>query len=161
MRTLQELHSTLPQQGRVEWIAVRPARGVAMQVVQQLAVDPATGPSGDRYAGRSGNRHLSLLQYEHLPVIASVLGVTSVDPALLRRNFLISGINLVALKQKIVRIGAVLIEVTGPCHPCSRMETQLGAGGYNAMRGHGGVTARILEAGTIRIGDSVAFVRGV
>tara|TARA_R110002096_G_scaffold354570_1_gene547793 strand:- start:497 stop:982 length:486 start_codon:yes stop_codon:yes gene_type:complete len=158
--TLRELHATLPQQGRVDWIAVRPARGVEMRVVQQLTVDPATGPGGDRYAGNSGKRHLSLLQSEHLPVIASVLGVAAIDPALLRRNLLISGINLLALKQKIVRIGPVQIEVTGACHPCSRMETQLGAGGYNAMRGHGGVTARILEAGTIRIGDSVAFVRG-
>ena len=161
MRTLQELQNTLPQQGRVDWIAVRPARGAPMQVVQQLVADPAVGLSGDRYAGRSGTRHLSLLQSEHLPAIAGVLGVDTIDPALLRRNFLISGINLLALKQKIVRIGAVHIEVTGACHPCSRMEAQHGAGGYNAMRGHGGVTARILKGGTIRIGDSVAFVREV
>lgn len=160
MKTLQELHDTLPQRGRLEWIAVRPARGAAMQVVQQVALDPGSGISGDRYAGRSGNRHLSLLQSEHLPVIASVLGVAMIDPALLRRNVLVSGINLLALKQKIIRIGAVHIEVTGACHPCSRMETQLGRGGYNAMRGHGGVTARILEGGTIRVGDSVVYVRG-
>jgi len=159
VKTLRELHDTLPQQGRVDWIAVRPARGVAMQVVPQVRVDPAAGLDGDRYAGSSGHRHLSLLQAEHLPVIAGVLGVEVIDPALLRRNFLISGINVLALKQKIVRIGAVLVEVTGACHPCSRMETQLGAGGYNAMRGHGGVTARLLEAGTIRVGDRVEFVR--
>lgn len=160
MKTLQELHNTLPQRGRADWIAVRPARGVAMQVVRQLKVDPESGLSGDRYAGRSGHRHLSLLQREHLQVIASVLGVATIDPALLRRNVLVSGINLIALKHKIVRIGAVLIEVTGACHPCSRMESQPGAGGYNAMRGHGGVTARVLEAGTIEVGDPVAFVRG-
>ncbi len=159
MRTLQELHRTLPQHGRVDWIALRPERGVAMQAVQQVVVDPAVGLVGDRYAGRSGTRHVSLLQSEHLPVIASVLGLESITPELLRRNVLISGINLLALKQKIVRIGPVCIEVTGACHPCSRMEAQLGAGGYNAMRGHGGVTARILEAGTIRIGDPVVFVR--
>ena len=157
MRTLQELIDELPQQGRVDWIAVRPARGEAMQVVDRVAVSPANGLIGDRYAGRSGTRHLSLLQSEHLPAIAGVLGVDTIDPGLLRRNFLVSGINLLALKQKIVRIGSARIEVTGACHPCSRMETQLGAGGYNAMRGHGGVTARVLEAGTIQIGDTVAF----
>lgn len=159
MRTLQELRDTLPQRGRVNWIALRPARGVAMQAVPQVVADPAVGLIGDRYAGRSGTRHVSLLQWEHLPVIASVLGLDAIPPALLRRNLVISGINLLALKQKIVSIGPVCIEVTGACHPCSRMEAQLGAGGYNAMRGHGGVTARILEAGTIRIGDPVAFVR--
>lgn len=159
MRSLQELRDELPQRGRVDWIAVRPARGEAMQVADRVAVSPANGLIGDRYAGRTGTRHLSLLQFEHLPVIASVLGVAEIDPRLLRRNFLVSGINLLALKDKVVTIGSALIEITGACHPCSRMETQLGAGGYNAMRGHGGVTARVIEAGTIRIGDTVAFAR--
>ena len=104
---------------------------------------------------------MSLLQSEHLPVIASVLGVGTIDPCLLRRNILVSGINLLALKGKVAWIGPVLVEITGACHPCSRMEAQLGAGGYNAVRGHGGVTARILATGTIGIGDRMEFAREV
>jgi MOSC domain-containing protein YiiM len=99
-----------------------------------------------------------LIQAEHLGVIASVLHRDSVDPALLRRNIVVSGINLLALKSAKFRIGTALLEGTGPAEPCSRMEEALGPGGYNAMRGHGGITARVLEDGWIRVGDSVTLV---
>jgi MOSC domain-containing protein YiiM len=78
-----------------------------------------------------------------------------VAPDLLRRNIAVAGINVLALKDRKFQIGDVLLEGSGPCEPCSRMEENLGPGGYNAMRGHGGITARVLEGGTIRVGDAV------
>ena len=68
---------------------------------------------------------------------------------------MVSGLNLLALKGKRFRIGSVVLEYTGLCHPCSKMETALGPGGYNAMQGHGGITAKVVEAGELAIGDAV------
>jgi MOSC domain-containing protein YiiM len=68
---------------------------------------------------------------------------------------LVEGVNLLSLKGKQFRIGEAVFEYSGECHPCSRMEEALGVGGYNAMRGHGGITARVLSSGEIKTGDTV------
>lgn len=119
--------------------------------------DPADGLVGDRYAGRTGTRQVTLVQAEHLGAIGAYLGAV-VGPERLRRNLVVSGINLLALKERRVRIGDAVLQVTGLCHPCSRMEEELGVGGYNAVRGHGGLTARVVEGGVVRVGDLVAAV---
>jgi MOSC domain-containing protein YiiM len=159
---LARLFAQLPRAGRVQWIGLRPARDVAMQEVDSVDAVAGSGLSGDRYLARtggSGKRGITLIQAEHLPAIAALAGHDAVSPATLRRNLVVSGIPLVALKDRRFRIGGLLLEGTGPCDPCSRMEDALGPGGYNAMRGHGGICARILEGGTLRVGDRVEALR--
>ena len=158
MKTLDTLFKTLPQQGKVTWIGVRPERRAEMLVVDAVEAKTQNGLTGDRYAGRSGNRQVTLIQTEHLPVIASNLGMKSVDPALLRRNICVSGINLLALKDKQFQMGEVILEYTGLCHPCSLMEETFGDGGYNAVRGHGGINARVIRSGIIKMNDSVTAI---
>jgi MOSC domain-containing protein YiiM len=126
-----------------------------MKCVEEVLVSPQEGLESDRYHGRSGHRQVTLLQAEHLPVIASCIGQEYVSPETLRRNLIVRGINLLALKDKVITVGSVELEITGLCHPCSRMEELLGTGGYNAMRGHGGLTARVLTHGRIAVGDPV------
>ena len=158
---LRVLLDTLPHVGRVQWIGVRPSRGEPMTELEAVQIDFDKGLVGDRFSGRAGNpRQVTLIQQEHLAVIAACLGQESVNPALLRRNIVVSGINLLALKDKIFRIGDAVLEFSGLCHPCSKMERQLGEGGYNAMRGHGGITARVRESGLIRLLDPVSYLTG-
>ncbi len=156
---LGKLMAMLPRQGRVEWIGLRPQRDVAMEAVTQVLAQTGAGLVGDRYSGGSGKRGITLIQAEHLPVIAALSGHEAVAPATLRRNLVVSGLPLVALKGRRFRIGEVVLEGTDDCDPCSRMEAALGEGGYNAMRGHGGLCARILDGGTIRLGDTVVALQ--
>ncbi|MEO1997897.1 MAG: MOSC domain-containing protein [Planctomycetaceae bacterium] len=161
MQTIAELKQQIPQQGRVEWIGVSAHRRSAIQECEQVQVRSGRGIEGDHHADGqpAGDRQVTLIQQEHLMGLAGLLGAEStpaIDPALLRRNMVISGINLLALKDQVFRIGdEVELQGTGPCAPCSRMEENLGPGGYNAMRGHGGITARVLRGGTIAVGDTL------
>ena len=156
---MHDLLARLPRPGRLEWIGIARERRGQIESLDAVEVRAGTGLVGEHHAnsGRS-KRQVTLMQYEHLPAIASLAGHDRVSPAQLRRNLAVSGINLLALKKRRFRIGDVLLEGTGPCEPCSRMEENLGPGGYNAMRGHGGITARVLEGGTIRLGDEVRAV---
>jgi MOSC domain-containing protein YiiM len=152
---LGKLMATLPRAGRVEWIGLRPKRDVPMRATDHADAHTGLGLAGDRYASGSGKRGVTLIQAEHLPVIAALSGHDAVEPAILRRNVVVSGIPLIALKGRRFRIGEVVLEGTDSCDPCSRMEEALGPGGFNAMRGMGGLCARIVEGGTFRVGDAV------
>lgn len=152
METLATLTARHARNGHVDWIGLRPVRlgNIAAVDVAQLS---EAGLEGDH--ARPGKRALTLIQAEHLSVIAALAGVEGLAPETLRRNLVVSRLNLQALRGKRLWIGDALVEITTPCAPCSRMEAALGPGGYNAMRGHGGWCATVLETGLIRVGDAV------
>ncbi len=159
MKTISELLQSYPQVGRIEWIGASSARRADVQSLDQALIETGTGLSADHHA-RSGRskRQVTLIQWEHLAVVAAILGRDSLEPQLLRRNIAIAGINVQTLKNQRFQIGEVLLEGTGYCHPCSRMEEVLGPGGYQAMRGHGGITARVIKGGRVARGDLVRWV---
>jgi MOSC domain-containing protein YiiM len=153
---LAKLMARFPRAGKVEWIGVRPERRAPLAGLSRVEAVAGFGLAGDHYASKNnGKRQVTLIQAEHLEAVARLLGIGQVDAAQLRRNVVVSGINLYALRDRRFRIGDVLLEGSGTCDPCSRMEEVLGEGGYNAMRGHGGILARIIEGGTFSVGDAV------
>lgn len=148
--------------GQVTWIGVRPERRQPMRAVTEAGLDPALGLEGDHYRGRARPlRQVTLIQAEHLDAIGAYIGTDRIEPGRLRRNIVVSGINLLALRDRHFRLGSAVLFATGLCHPCSRMEEILGTGGYNAVRGHGGITARVIEHGRVRLGDAVQRVDAV
>jgi MOSC domain-containing protein YiiM len=164
MNDLRQLSTRFPLAGRLEAILLRPGRGQPVLQPAECRAVEGQGLEGDRTsAGRGGGkRQVTLLQAEHLPVMAALLRREAVAPAELRRNLVVSGINLLAAKSlfrdrplQLLLGPEVVLEVTGPCEPCSRLEAALGPGAYNALRGHGGVTARVLRGGRLAVGDAV------
>ena len=152
MLSVAELTSRFPHPGRIEAILLRPARREEASQVRSATLTER-GLEGDHASG--GLRALTLIQAEHLPVI-SALSRTEATPERLRRNLVVSGLNLSALKGWRLRLGPEAeIAVTGLCAPCSRMEETLGRGGYNAVRGHGGWCARVLIPGPLLVGEEV------
>ena len=151
MQTLKELTSTFAKNGKLEWIGVRPERRAGLMSLGSVTVT-MSGLSGD-HNNNGGKRSVTLVQAEHLPAVAAFSGLDEVNPQQLRRNLVISGINLLGLRNKPFQIGEVIFEGTGICAPCSRMEETLGRGGYSAVRGHGGITARVVSQGMLHLGD--------
>ena len=141
--------------GRVTWLGLRPERRAPVEVLQTFQLETGRGVLGDRYSRLDGNRQVTLIGAENLAAIGAFLGGGPIDPKAVRRNVVVQGLNLLALKERRFRIGDAILETSGECHPCSRMEEVLGVGAYNAMRGQGGITARVLHGGAVRIGDAV------
>ncbi len=150
--SLSELIRGWAEPGRVEWIGLRPARRLGVEVVDASTIS-ADGLDGDR--SRAGKRAVTLIQQEHLAAIGSYLGQGPVAPEILRRNLVVSGINLAALKGREVQVGEAVLRFTVICAPCSRIEEALGKGGYSAVRGHGGWCAEVVQPGRVRLGDAV------
>lgn len=151
---MRALLANVPQVGTLRWIGLRPKKREALEIVEEAELVTGKGIRGDRYQRAGGKRQVSLIQKEHLPVIAALAGRPA-PPELLRRNLVIEGVPLSALRRLRFSIGDVILEGSDRCAPCSRMEEALGDGGYAAMLDMGGILARVIEGGTIRLGDEV------
>lgn len=156
---MNEYKTQIPQIGKVEFISIRPKKKENPIIKETVMVSKDEGILGDHYHGKSGKRHVTIIQAEHLLAIASILKKDTIDPLLTRRNIVVSGINLTSLKEKQFRIGDAILETTGICAPCRRMEANFGPGGYNAMRGMGGICARVIQDGEIKVGDEVGVIK--
>lgn len=157
MEILKELLSANTFQGKVDWIGTSSGSRAEIQTRDSIRIVTG-GVEGDHHCRpkRKSKRQVTLIQAEHIRVVEAILGRGKIDPSLLRRNIVVSGINIAALKYQTFRIGTAVLEGSGNCPPCSRMEENLGPGGYAAMLAHGGITAVVVTEGVVSLGDTVS-----
>ena len=141
----------------IEWIGVRPRRREPLVAVTEAEAVADLGLRGDHRMTKTpgSGRQVTFISREFITKIEQHLSKSHLDPAVLRRNIVVSGINLNALRRQQFWFGEALFEATQLCHPCARMEAELGPGGVVAMMGYGGLCAKVLQTGQIAIGDSL------
>ncbi|MFK8043793.1 MOSC domain-containing protein [Congregibacter sp.] len=150
--------------GKLEWIGLRSTRKAPLTEVESVLAIASRGLEADHRVDKTpgSGRQVTVISREFIQQTAHFLGIEDIDPGKLRRNLVVSGINLHALRYQRFSIGDALFEAGALCHPCSRMETALGKGGVAAMLGHGGLCCRIIQGGLITIGDAVRVeVQGI
>lgn len=143
--------------GTLQWIGLRSERRGEVVVVEQAEAVAGLGLVGDHRMKKTPGsaRQVTLISREYIQQICQHTGHASIDPRLLRRNLVISGMNLNLLRYQRLQIGEVILETNALCHPCSRMDEALGAGGTAAMFGYGGLCAKVIQGGVMRAGDKV------
>ncbi len=155
-RFLEKLRQSIAP-GKLEWIGLRPERRGEIRVVDRAQGIVGLGLEGDHRCLKTPGsaRQVTIISREYIHQIAQQLGLAAIDPALLRRNLVISGMNLNLLRFQRLQIGEAIFETSALCDPCSRMDENLGQGGAAAMFGYGGLCAKVIQGGLISVGDRV------
>jgi MOSC domain-containing protein YiiM len=150
--------------GELTWIGLRPSRKAEIVEVDSAQAIVDSGLDGDhRFENTLGSgRQVTLVSEEYIGQIEHFLALSRstnqpIHPRQLRRNLVIKGINLDALRYQQFSIGGAIFEAGAICHPCLRMEELLGKGGIAAMMGHGGLCLKVVQSGKIKVGDTVCL----
>jgi len=132
---------------------VAKATRLPMQSRESVEVETGKGIVGDRYHG-TRHRHVSVQSRESLDEAAGVFGA-EVLSELTRRNLTISHGVVPREPGARLRIGDVLLEAVRVAAPCKLLDDTIGKGAQEALRRRAGTIFRVLEGGTITLGDVV------
>ena len=158
-------------QGNVVSIHTAPKAAAPMESVPTVRAVPGRGLEGDRYylgtgaysnTPSFGGRDVTLIEVEALQALwdgvqnaeGHRLGI-KLAPVDSRRNIATSGVPLNHLVDREFWVGEVLLVGTRLCEPCKRLEDMTQRGILGALIHRGGLRARIVSEGMIRIGDVV------
>jgi MOSC domain-containing protein YiiM len=153
--------------GQVEEIHIATVAGAAMTTVDTIEALTDSGLAGDRYQVGTGfyspkprpdgGRQVTLIEAETLAALASEQDIKFTG-AECRRNLVTRGVRLVDLLGHRFTIGEVVCEGIDHCPPCEHLVQVTGKPVLKPLVGRGGIRARIVEGGTLRIGDAIALL---
>jgi MOSC domain-containing protein YiiM len=129
------------------------ASRLPMQAKESVEVEAGKGIVGDRYHGTK-HRHVTVQSRDSLDEAAAVFGA-EVASELTRRNVTVSGGVVPRDPGARLRIGDVLLEAVRVAAPCKLLDDTIGRGAQEALRRRAGTVFRVLEGGTIAVGDPV------
>ena len=86
--------------------------------------------------------------------MAQAFGLTTKSAGVLRRNVIVSGVELNELIGVDFALQGVQFRGTAHCAPCHWMNTAFAPGAEKFLAGRGGLRARILTDGRISVGDA-------
>jgi MOSC domain-containing protein YiiM len=145
--------------GTVTHIFIAPARGAPMQSVRAVEAVAAQGLSGDRYmeakVRREPDQQVTLIELESIEAFTRETGLP-LTPGMPRRNIVTQGVRLNDLCGERFAVGAALLEGLELCEPCRLFAKRTHREALQFFAGRGGLRARIVEGGQIRVGDAIA-----
>jgi MOSC domain-containing protein YiiM len=122
-----------------------------MREVPEIEVIHDKGFKGCIHGRPGSKRQVSLMDRETL----DKLGLA---PGIVKENITTRGIDFQTLATgNLLRIGKCVLEITGPCDPCARMD-EIRVGLQAELRGQRGWLCRVEEAGKIRRGDRIELL---
>lgn len=152
------------EQPTIEAIHVAPRAGAPMQSLEQIEAVAGEGLTADRYLSGAGfysrrptspgARQVTLFEAEVLERLLSEHGIV-LSAGQHRRNLTTRGVRLAELLGQRFRVGDALLEGVKDCPPCEHLERLVDLPVMRPLVNSGGLRARILEGGTIRVGDSI------
>jgi MOSC domain-containing protein YiiM len=138
----------------------RPDPQVAGQPVEsreEVEVRAGLGIVGDRYFGKPAHRDASVtvIAAEGVQELARELGSGPLDPLATRRNVVVRGAEVEALRGQLFSLDGVLLAGGRPANPCAWLDLVLADGAHRGMRGRGGIRCAPRTDGVLRLGPAV------
>ena len=147
--------------GTVVEIFVTGEGSATMERVDEVTTVEGCGIEGDRYCEGTGfwTRYgdvcqVTLIEGEDLDHIEDELGIRVKDGQH-RRNIVTRGVRLLELRRKRFRVGEALLEFDRSRPPCRHVQDLSEPGMTRALKGRGGICARVIRAGSIRANDAI------